>query len=68
MSPKTSGDSEDDVRRNVIQAMWDYQQKKKPGAESDEEMDEKNSAVGDEDLDTKMKAITLHEDSIVPVN
>ena len=28
LSPKMSGDSEDDVRRHVIQAMWDYQQKK----------------------------------------
>ena len=41
MKPTTSGDSVEDVRRKVLQSMWDYQCRKMPDAVSDNDVDEK---------------------------
>ena len=80
MVPTTSGDTEEDVRRKVIQAMWDYQQRKKPDAESDDDVDERNNVNGDEicvnregyvndgDLDTKCASVVFDVNHIVPVD
>ena len=81
MSPTTSGDSVEDVRRRVLQAMWEYQQRKKPDAESDDEVDENNNIpnneidivdtegiVSDVDLEKKSSPAVLKTNDIVPVD
>ena len=80
MCPTTSGDSVEDVRTKVLQAMWDYQQRKKPDAESDDEVDENNNIqsddidvdtegnVSDVDLDKKSSQAVFKSNNIVPVD